>query len=629
MQCSMIVRTVVLIASMAACSTGRTSEEPSAGLLPGDQPSSDVPSEENLSADDPSAGIPQASAPVRRWGYITLPDGNRMRYSVLLPGNIGRYPVLIEYDGYSSGSTPNLGRRWLNEGYAVMGLNVPGTGCSTGDDRVFDASVGAAGAYAVEWAAKQPWSNGRIGMVGDSYAGYSQLWVAAQHPEHLRAIAPGKDVTDPYRDVGFPGGIPNIGFPAAWFGRFPSYWRAAAQVAQELDGDIECEKTAVDNIAKLQRPDLDWLAWLTTDRHYDGLYVERSVMYLTGYITIPTLGTQAWQDEQVGPRMGYYEETIDPALMWLISSNGNHETSYLSQYVFDAQKRFYAHFVKGEHNRLEHEPHVHLLQELQTPGAPGAPPSVSPRAIAAFDRLPVDVTPMRLWLQDGGGLSAAAPEPTASSSSYLYPVASPEVNNPGDEGWKPVSAPAGQATFTTAALPEDLSYYGEASADLWLSATDTDTDLQITLSEIRPDGMEMFVQRGWLRASKRQLDAARSTVLRPWGDFTEAVVKPLVPDEPTLVRVELEKFAHVFRAGSSLRVTIDTPSQTGYWVFGYRPNASTNTIWHDRVHGSSIVLGYVPYAHAGGAPGCATTLRQPCRPNQVPVPAGTGPHAPS
>ncbi|MCG2963788.1 CocE/NonD family hydrolase C-terminal non-catalytic domain-containing protein, partial [Escherichia coli] len=67
----------------------------------------------------------------------------------------------------------------------------------------------------------------------------------------------------------------------------------------------------------------------------------------------------------------------------------------------------------------------------------------------------------------------------------------------------------------------------------------------------------MFVQRGWLRASMRALDGQRSTALRPWGDFTEAAVRPLRPGEPTLMRVEIHKFAHVFRAGSSLRVTLD------------------------------------------------------------------------
>jgi len=297
--------------------------------------------------------------------------------------------------------------------------------------------------------------------------------------------------------------------------------------------------------------------------------------------------------------------------------------------VFEVQKRFYAHFLRGEENGFEREPHVHLMQEMQTPQDPKALFAVTPTAVASFDRLPLKVTPMRLWLQSEGSLGADEPtigQPEASS--YRYPVDSPKVNDPSAEGWTAVSVPDGQLTFTTAALPRDLSYYGEGSVDLWLSTTDTEADVQVTLSEVRPDGMEMFVQRGWLRASKRQLDESRSSPLRPWADFTEASVRPLVPGEATLLRVELQKFAHVFRTGSSLRLTIDTPSQTGYWVFGNRKTPSTNTIWHDKTRPSSIVLGYLPFPHVAERPSCETTLRQPCRKNEVAVPPGTGPRAP-
>lgn len=128
----------------------------------------------------------------RIWGYIQLPDGNKMRYSVVFPKGPGPFPVLMEYDGYGSGSvTEQTTQEWTKEGYAVMGLNVPGTGCSTGENQWADASVGAAGAHAVEWAARQAWSTGKVGMVGYSYSGYDQLWVAAQRPPSLKAIAPG------------------------------------------------------------------------------------------------------------------------------------------------------------------------------------------------------------------------------------------------------------------------------------------------------------------------------------------------------------------------------------------------------------------------------------------------------
>ena len=56
---------------------------------------------------------------------------------------------------------------------------------------------------------------------------------------------------------------------------------------------------------------------------------------------------------------------------------------------------------------------------------------------------------------------------------------------------------------------------GSGSADLWIASSETDTDLQVTLTEVRPDGKETYVQSGWLRASKRALDEERSTELQP------------------------------------------------------------------------------------------------------------------
>lgn len=584
------------------------------------------------SSDDSFVETPVVDGPSRQWGYITLPDGNRMRYSLLLPGGARNYPVLVEYDGYTAGVTPSVGKRWVAEGYAVLGLNVPGTGCSSGVDQVFDESTGAAGAFAIEWAGKQSWSNGRIGMIGYSYSGYNQLWVAAHRPKGLLAITPSKNVTDPYRDIGYPGGIANLGFPSMWWGLFPGTWSRGADAAAKLDGDTECAKTVAKNIETIKRPELDLVKWLENP-YADGLYVKRSAFYQTSKINIPALGTQSWQDEQIGPRSGYYEDTMAPDKMWLISSNGDHHTNVTSDYIDGTLKRFLAHFVKGENNGFEKEPHVRLLQEMQTTDekASNGGAKLQPTAVAQFDRLPVKVKPMKLWLQADKTLSDKLPAMDSASSSYRYPVKSPQVNNPVAEGWEAVSDEAkdGQLVFSTPALPEDLSFYGEGSADLWLSATAANTDLQVTVSEVRPDGQEMFVQRGWLRASKRAMDDNRSTQLRPWGIFSRDTDTPLPAGQPQLARVEIQKFAHVFRVGSSIRVTVDSPSNTGFWVFGNDKTPSTNTLWHDKNHASSIVLGYIPYEHAKALPACDKTMRQPCRKSDVPVPPGIGPKAPT
>ncbi|OBC05814.1 esterase [Mycobacterium sp. 852013-50091_SCH5140682] len=565
---------------------------------------------------------------LREWGYLSLPDGNRMRYSVLLPSGPGPHPVLVEYDGYSAGSDPDIGRRWTARGYAVVGVNVPGTGCSTGDDRIFDDTVGAAGAAAVEWAASQPWSTGRVGMIGYSYSGYSQLWTAAQRPKGLVAITPSKNVADPYRDVGYPGGIQNVGFPAGWWNEFPTIWKRAAEMAAALDGDDECAAIAELNIAKTRRADIDLEQWLNTDHFFGQRYADKSAYLRVPAIDVPAFGTQSWQDEQVGTRAGYYEELINPDKMWLASSNGDHHTDITSADIDSMLQRFLAHFVKGDDNGFDSEPHVRLLQEMQAvrPGDPESP--IEPASIASFDRLPVKVTPMRLWLREGGVLSGAKPhELTDAPAEYRYPADGPTVNDPDAEGWQP-STSDGQLTFTTAALPADLSFYGAGSADIWFSSTAADTDLQVTVSEVRPDGTEMFVQRGWLRASLRGLDGSRTTELRPWGDFTEPSVQPLRAGRPTPLRIEIHKFAHVFRAGSSIRITVDAPSKTGYWVFDRLNTPATNTVWTNARWPSSVVLGYVPYPHASALSDCARTSRQPCRANQHSVPPGIGPRPP-
>ncbi|RYF82442.1 MAG: CocE/NonD family hydrolase [Comamonadaceae bacterium] len=589
----------------------------------------------------PTTPTAPSTEPVYKSGYITLPDGNKMRYSLLLPNATGRFPTLVVYDGYSAGSYPSLGVPWVKEGYAVMGLNVPGTGCSTGDNQVFDESTGAAGAFAVEWAGGQAWSTGNIGMIGSSYSGYNQLWVAAHHPKGLKAITPSKNVADPYRDVGYPGGIPNEGFPSMWWGLFPLFWTQAADNAKKFGGDTDCAATAAANIEKLKRPDLSLIEWLKIP-YADGLYVKRSANRVTHKINIPTLGNQSWQDEQIGPRSGYYEDTIAPDKMWLLSSNGDHGTNSTSDEIDRSLKVFLAHFVKGENNGFEKEPRVRVLQEMQKTDVKAASglPKLQSRAVADLGPMPVKVKPMRLWLQPQGGLSDAEPTKAATASTdYIYPVASPTVNvpppilggkAPAGEGWEATAAASrsGELTFTTAALPEALSFYGEGSADIWLSATAPNTDLQVTVSEVRPDGQEMFVQRGWLRVSKRAQDVERSTELRPYSTFLREDEKMLVAGEPVLARVEINKFAHVFRAGSSIRVTVDTPSDTGYWEFGHDKTASVNTIWHDATRPSSVVLGFTPYAHAPDLPSCERTIRQPCRANTSAIPAGVGPRAP-
>jgi len=87
--------------------------------------------------------------------------------------------------------------------------------------------------------------------------------------------------------------------------------------------------------------------------------------------------------------------------------------------------------------------------------------------------------------------------------------------------------------------------------------------------------------------------------------------------------LEIEKFSHTFRAGSSIRIWIDAPSTTGEWGFADPTTPATIQVWHDAAHPSRVVFGVLSTADAPIAePACNTLISEPCRANPVAVPAG-------
>jgi hypothetical protein len=187
---------------------------------------------------------------------------------------------------------------------------------------------------------------------------------------------------------------------------------------------------------------------------------------------------------------------------------------------------------------------------------------------------------------------------------------------PSNAGWKVPQTPGGYVAYTSGALTEDVEVFGPGSVDLWLASTAPDLDLQVTLSEIRPDGQETYVGRGWLRASHRALDSGRSTDLRPWHTHREADAEPLDTLTPTPMRVELRPNGHVFRAGSAIRIYVESPTgQTGLAGFAVHPIPAGNQVFHQPGMTSRLVLGRVPGATAAAPlPACDTLQSQPCRP---------------
>jgi putative CocE/NonD family hydrolase len=266
-----------------------------------------------------------------------------------------------------------------------------------------------------------------------------------------------------------------------------------------------------------------------------------------------------------------------------------------------------------------------LFDDGADPGHPGAP---IPSFEHSFDTWPIPGTVATRWFFADGGALTADPPAEDGADSFAYDATNAQTTTfHGSNGndiwlslppwdWKPLVAGKAVA-YATEPLAEDTVMIGSASVDVWFKADAPDVDLQFTLSEIRPDGQEVYVQNGWGRASRRKLDALQSTELRPVATGTEADVEFLPPGSDYVFgRAEIFPFAHAFRAGSRVRISIEPPGgDRPLWQFQALDLQATVDIARSAVHPSSIVLPVIPNVEVPtGLPPCPGLRGQPCRP---------------
>jgi putative CocE/NonD family hydrolase len=571
----------------------------------------------------------------RETGYLKTADGTLLRYSVLLPAAKGRFPVALIYSGYDTGSiggaaylgndvtfSADLDETLVRSGYAVMGVNARATACSEGERFSFlGPKYGEDGRDAIEFAAVQPWSNGNVGMYGWSWGGMSQLATASNRPPHLKAIAPGMVLGDPRLDNIAPGGVTAYSMPSGWREFLFSRW-AAAKTSAEAEHDARCLAQLQRNFATEERSSFAREAMQHPLR--DAWTEEIRLSARTHLIDVPVLSMESFQDEATSTRGDYYQETLDPRRTWLLQSNGPHDLYESLQYR-TMLVAFLDRFVKGAQNDFDRRPHLtvwidsrtsatgpHAYMEAATPGWLFTNPDLFPTT-----------QPVAFALTQGGRL-VADDHGDGAADAYAYPLPGPAVDaRPDADVWEPLSPgwERSSLVYTTAPLDRDVLAYGPASADLWLSSTAPDADVQVTVTAVKPDGQEMFLQRGWLRLSNRAIDEARSKPTRPVIVDRPESIRPLRPDEPVLARVEINKFATVFRRGCRIRIWIDTPSPTGLYQFNYVPLPAPNRLWHDAAHPSRFVIGELQGIEMPpDVSTCGAVMKQPCRADPVNAP---------
>jgi predicted acyl esterase len=615
----------------------------------------------------PLVGQAAADPPTHATGYIPVAVGTldeaQLHYKVMLPDKEkygpGPYPAVIDYSGYIPGLNvyDGLDDRFVAAGYAVVGLNIRGSACSSGKFDYFEPRQNVDGVEALDWLAEQEWSNGRFGMVGKSYPGITQLFVAGAKAipgdgnrtqewidgvlaDHLAAIVPGHVFGDLYRDVPYPGGIQNVTFAGGWSAQraYEGYIAGPQHFAQGK-ADEQCMRNQAQHAAN--PPFNPFVQALQPQNNFDSaLFRQRSPFWFAEEIDTPMFLIEAWQDEQVGSRATHLLEVVNDDLPWkFLGTNGDHG-EYYGAHVFPHILEFLSYYLPAAgpgasgsatagtpaaeqalaqaRAEYEAEPDVIINWEVDE--------KRTPAWTETYDTWPVPgLTPDRLYATPDGGLTADKPA-TTGTSDYLY---APEIGSQERGGYDLAGVPAASwddrpadgtsASFTTAPLSGDKVLLGTASIDLWLSSTAPDTDLEVTLSEVRPDGKEVFIQQGWLRASHRKENPERSTELRPFQTHQALDSQPLVPGTPSLMRVEIFPFGHVFRDGSQVRVTVAAPHvHPDLWGFTAIPTPARNTVHTGGETASSVVLPLVSGAEAKveALPACGgiRVLRnQPCR----------------
>jgi uncharacterized protein len=299
----------------------------------------------------PDPGVYDQSIPSSGYGYLTTRDGTKLSIYVHPPQDVGNaagtgipipgtpgdqaVPTLIEYSGYgyANPAGPQSGIAAIANlmGFAVVDVNMRGTGCSGGAFDFFEPLQSLDGYDIVETVARQPWvAHHKVGMMGISYGGISQLFTAATNPPSLSAIAP-LSVIDNTQTTLYPGGVLNTGFAVEWakerihdaMPASPDGGQAwAYQRIQE--GDQVCKDNQT-----LHGQAVDLMKKIRANDHYVPKVADPlSPVTFVHKIRVPTFMVCQWTDEQTGghcPTLASRMTGTDRK--WFTFTNGTHVDS--------------------------------------------------------------------------------------------------------------------------------------------------------------------------------------------------------------------------------------------------------------------------------------------------------------
>ncbi len=566
---------------------------------------------------------------------VTMRDGVVLYADIYRPDGEGPYPTILQrtpYDKTNSLSNTMLDPiRAAKAGFAVVIQDTRGRHASEGEFYAFRDDIDD-GYDTVEWAAAQPWSNGKVGMYGASYVGATQWLAATSRPPHLMTIIPTVTASNYHDGWTYQGGAFELGFNLSWtllqltLANFKNV-SGVQNVPQERRADLIHD---VDNMTEgfsylpikdfpgldsgLAKYYYDWLAHPNFDEYWKKLSIEQH----HAEIDVPALHFGGWYDIFLGGTIRNYlgmkdsgaNETARNGQKLIIgpwahgargsTMAGRHYFGIMADHaatdVDGVHLRWFDHWLNGAENGIIDEAPVRIFvmgddawrDEQEWPLA---------RAVQT-----------RYYLHSGGkanskhgdgSLSTINPQSEAPDV-YLYNPANPVPTTGGALCCNPYFAANGAydqneveerqdvLVYSTLPMEKDMEATGPVTVTLWASTSATDTDFTAKLVDVCEDGCARNLTDGIIRARYRD------SMSNP---------APLEPGRAYCYEIDLWATSNVFKAGHQIRLEVsssnfprfDRNTNTGNIIAEdteLRP--ALQTVFHNGQQASYVSLSIVP-----------------------------------
>ncbi len=491
-------------------------------------------------------------------------DGVKLAADVYLPAGAGKFPVLVSRSPYGKGGERKTAEFFAQNGYVFAAQDVRGRGASEG--RLYPLrDEGRDGYDTIQWAAAQPWSNGRVGTLGASYLGMDQYGAAILKPPALAAMYVAVAGFSYYKDAAYRGGVRSTGWPV-WL-----LFSASTSRKAESDPELKRRLTAIVN-----NPD-EWLAQTPKDREqiFDGfpdqLEVYRDFYQhhsLDGYWNQPGFNPGAYLGQMKDVPMmmvgGWYDPFTDSMLEGFTRLAGLQRSEkriqvgpwphpygkpFCGQAVFgpqaelderNLQLEWFDHWLKGAPWRTPSDPVRYFRM-----GGGGASVKdathISPGGEWRTSKTwpPAGATKHTLYLSAERTLND---EPRAAAKPITYTF-NPEHPNPTLGGRSGPTCIVNQSvdradviSFTGVPLLRAVDATGPVLARLWISSDRPSTDFTARLIDVYPDGYAMNLAEGQIR------------------------LEPLRPGKVQEITLDLGSTSNLFEKGHRIRLDISSSS---------------------------------------------------------------------